>query len=412
MVNARACRLFVAARPNGRMIALIEGGHVVELRLHRPDMASRIGEIRLGRVQRVDKGIGAAFVEVGLERPALLPLGEHDGQIAEGDATMVQVTRDAREGKGARVTGRPVIPGRLLVFDAFHPGVNLSQGIVDRGVAQRLAETVRGLAGPGEGFTVRSAAVAASPDSLAREAASLRRVWEELIARRVGAKPPACLHRDDAVTALLRDVAGPVDEIVVDTRGGAEALRTRLEVDLPELAPRVVFRPAREWVPALDEIDEQIDAALDPEVPLAGGGSLLIEPGHTLTVIDVNSGAVAADGGGRRAGERRLLDANLAATAEIARQLRLRNLGGIVVIDFIDLKASSSRARVIDALKAATANDPAPCWIGQMSRLGLVEMTRRRRGASLAETLTRLCPTCAGIGRVPASAAAAHGGEG
>jgi ribonuclease G len=394
------------------MIALVEGNRVVEVQLDRPDMASRIGEIRLGRVQRVDKGIAAAFLDMGFERPALLPLGDHDGQLAEGDTVTVQVTRDARDGKGARVTGRPVLAGRLLVFDAFHPGVSLSQRLADRDAAQPIAEVVRGLAGAGEGFIVRAAAIAASSEALAREAASLRRAWAGVIARRAGAKPPASLHRDDAVLALLRDVAGPLDEIVIDSRGGADTLRVRLETALPEFAPLVTFRAARDWVPGLDEIDEQIDAAVDPEVPLAGGGSLVIEPGRTLTVIDVNSGGAAADGSGRRAGERRFLESNLAAAEEIARQLRLRNLGGIVVIDFIDLKAPPARARVIDALKAATSDDPAPCWIGQMSRLGLVEMTRRRRGASLAEALTRICPTCGGAGRVSAAPEAVRGGEG
>lgn len=393
------------------MIVLVDGRRVVEIRLDRPDMPSRIGEIRLGRVQRVDKGIAAAFVDAGLERPALLPLGDHDGRPAEGDEVMVQVTRDGRDGKGARVTARPLLPGRLLTFDAFHPGVNLSPRLADPGAAQRATEIVRGLCGPGDGFILRAAAIGASPEALTREAAALRLAWADVIARRGGAKPPACLHRDTIVSAL-RDLAEPLDEIVVDSRGGADALRARLETALPEFAALVTFRAARDWVPGLDEIDEQIDAALDPEVTLPGGGSLVIEPGRTLTVIDVNSGAAAADGGGRQAGERRFLEANLAAADEIARQLRLRNLGGIVVIDFIDLKKPPARARVIDALKAATSNDPAPCWIGQMSRLGLVEMTRRRRGASLAEMLTRICPTCEGGGRVPAIPTAGRGGEG
>lgn len=394
------------------MITLVDEGRLVEIRLDRPDMPSRIGEIRLGRVQRVDKGVDAAFVELGLERPALLPLREHDGRPAEGDEVMVQVTRDGRDGKGARVTGRPLLPGRLLTFDAHHPGIKLSPRLADSGTAQHAAEIMRGLCGPGEGFILRAAAPGASPEALAREAAALRHAWAEVIARRAGAKPPACLHRDDAIVSVLRDLVEPLDEIVIDSRGGADALRARLETGLPEFAPLVTFRAARDWVPGLDEIDEQIDAALDPEVKLAGGGSLVIEPGRTLTVIDVNSGATAADGGGRQAGERRFLEANLAAAAEIARQLRLRNLGGIVVIDFIDLKKPPARVRVIEALKAATSNDPAPCWIGQMSRLGLVEMTRRRRGASLAEMLTRVCPTCDGGGRVPVHPTAGGGGDG
>ncbi|MGE0653723.1 MAG: ribonuclease E/G, partial [Alphaproteobacteria bacterium] len=266
-------------------------------------------------------------------------------------------------------------------------------------------------AAPGEGFVIRHAAVAAAPEALAAEADRLRRAWHDIAERRAALKPPACLHRDDAAVAMLRDAGAPVEEIVADMRGPADALRQRLDAALPELASRVVHRPARDWLPSPDEIEEQVADALEAEAPLPSGGSLVIEPGRTLTAIDVNSGAAAGDGGGRRAGERRLLEANIEAAAEIARQLRLRNIGGIVVVDFINLRDSPARGRVVEALKAALAADPAPCWVGDMSRLGLVEMTRRRRGHSLAEMLTGECPTCGGSGRV-ALARTASGGEG
>jgi len=410
MVSARTLRLFVAGRNGGRQIALVEDRRLVEFRVDRAETASRIGEIHLGRVLRVEKGIDAAFVELGLDRPALLPLADHDGKAAEGDAVLVQIARDGREGKGARVTGRPVLPGFALVFDPHHPGVSVSQRIADRDTAARLGAAVRSLAEPGEGFIVRAAALAATPAALAAEAARLRAAWREIGARRAGLKPPFCLHRDDAVVALLRDAGAEVAEIVVDTRGAADTLRPRLEAALPDLASRLVVRPPRDWVPSANEIDEQVEAALEPEVPLPSGGTLLVEPGRTLTAIDVNSGGAASDPGGKRAGERRFLEANLEAAAEIARQLRLRNIGGIVVIDFIDLKAPPARARVVDALKAAVGDDPAPCWVGPMSRLGLVEMTRRRRGPSLAETLTAACPTCGGAGRVPVAGGKVLGG--
>lgn len=410
MVSAGKLRLFVAGRDGGRHIALIEDRRLVEFRVDRAETASRIGEIHLGRVLRVEKGIDAAFVEIGLDRPALLPLADHDGTLREGDAVLVQVARDGRDGKGARVTGRPVLPGLALVFDPHHPGVSVSQRVADRDAAARLNAAVRPLAGPGEGFIVRAAAVAATPAALAAEAARLRAAWQEIESRRAGLKPPACLHREDAVVALLRDVGAAVIEIVVDTRGGADALRPRLAAALPDLASRLAVRPPRDWVPSADEIDEQVEAALEPEVKLPSGGTLLVEPGRTLTAIDVNSGGAASDPGGRRAGERRFLEANLEAASEIARQLRLRNIGGIVVIDFIDLKAPPARTRVVDALKAAVAEDPAPCWVGSMSRLGLVEMTRRRRGPSLAEALTAACPACGGAGRVPIAGGGRGGG--
>lgn len=411
-VSAGLLRLFVAAHESGRQFALVRDRSLVEYRIDRPGAASRIGEIHLGRVLRVDKGVAAAFIDLGLDRPALLPLGDHDGRPAEGETMAVQITRDARDGKGARVTGHPVLPGMFLVFDPHHAGLGMSARIGDRPAAERLRALVGPLCTTGGGFIIRHAAARATPTQLADEAARLRTVWQEIEARRAGLRPSALLHRDaDPVLALLRDAGADIDEIVTDSRGAAETLRHRLGTALPELAGHVAFRPLRDWVPSLEEIVEQVDAALDPEVALPGGGFLLFEPGRTLTAIDVNSGGAAIEGGGRKAAARRLVDVNLAAAAEIARQLRLRNLGGIIVIDFIDVKGGPARARVVEALEAALAGDPAPCQIGAMSRFGLVEMTRRRRGASLSELLTATCPTCAGSGRLRRAGVPQPGGE-
>jgi ribonuclease G len=392
------------------LLLLADDDGLVELRLDRPGAASHVGDIHLGRIQRVEKGLDAAFVELGLERPALLAAADHDGPFREGDSVLVQVTRDARDGKGAKLTGRPVLAGRHVVYDPFHPGIGLSQRLADRAAGERLATALRGIASADDGFVVRGAAAGAPTESVLAEAARLRAAWRALLSRRATAKPPVRLHREDPVVAFLRD-AGPVASILVDSRAGADALRIRLEETLPELAPLAIYRSTRELVPSMVDIDDAIAAALDAEVALPGGGSLLIEPGRTLTVIDVNSGGGAIDGTGRQSGERRLLDTNLAAATAIARQLRLRNLGGIVVIDFIDLKSADARTRVIEALKAATADDPSPCRVGQMSRLGLVEMTRRRRGPSLAEMLTAPCAACDGAGRVPVPLAGTGRGE-
>lgn len=398
-------------RGGGRRLALVRNRTLVEYRVEDPETSSRIGEIHLGRVLRVDKGIDAAFVEIGLDRPALLPLAEHKGRLAEGDAVVVQVTRDARDGKGARLTGRPVLPGLYLVLDPSRPTMTVSSRIADPAAADRIRVRLAALHGPAEGFIIRQAVVGADPESIVAEAERLRAAWREIMAACAGRRPPVLLHRDaDPVVSFLRDAGGRVDEIVADSRGVAEALQRRLAAALPDLAGRVVFRPARDWRPSADEIEEQVEAALDPEVALPGGGFLLFEPGRTLTAVDVNSGTAALDGAGRRGGERLILEANLAAVPEIARQLRLRNLGGIVVIDFIDMKAVPARRRVVEAMRAALADDPAPTQVGTMSRFGLVELTRRRRGASLAEMLSRPCPTCGGSGRVRADSGAPPGG--
>lgn len=399
-MSAPPLRLFVAGRGDGRALALVADRRLVEYQIDTPATASRVGEIHLGRVQRLEKSIDAAFVELGLERPALLPLGEGAGRLAEGDAVLVQIVRDAREGKGARLTAQPTLAGLYVVFDPRRPGVQLSRRIADRAAVRSRLDLVRAMAAPGEGIVLRRAALDAASEALADEVARLRRLWQDLERQAKDAKPPHCIHRDDAVVALLRDQGAAMREIVVETAGAAQVLARRLSAMLPALADRIVTRPARDWVPARAEIEEQVAEALEPEVPLACGGSLLVEPGRTLTAIDVNSGGEATDPAGRRTGERRLLEANLEAASEIARQLRLRNIGGIVVVDFIGMKSQASRARVVARLAEALAADPAPCWVGPMSRLGLVELTRRRRGLSLAEMLTRTCPHCDGTGRL------------
>lgn len=402
---AGSLRLFVATRSDGRHLALVQDRGLLEYRIDRPDRTSRIGDIHLGRVLRIDQANAAGFVELGLDRPAFLPLAECGRKPVEGDAVVVQITRDAREGKGPRVTGRPVLPGLYLVLDPSRAEVGMSSRIADRDAAERLRAAVRPLCGEGLGFIVRHAALAAAPSDLAEEAQRLRSAWRDLEARAKGLRPPALLHQDaDPLVGLLRDAGAGIAEIVVDSRAGAEILRERLAADLPPLADRVGFAAPRAWIPAPDEIAEQLEAALEDEVALPGGGFLIFEPGRTLTAVDVNSGALP-EGRLRQRTERRQLDVNLEAAAEIARQLRLRNLGGIIVIDFIDVKSARARARVTEALAAALADDPAPCQIGAMSRFGLVEMTRRRRGPSLSEQLTATCPTCDGRGRVRKSAA-------
>jgi Rne/Rng family ribonuclease len=198
---------------------------------------------------------------------------------------------------------------------------------------------------------------------------------------------------------LLRDHGLQFDEVLYDRRDAAAAAMTSFCSALPTLATRIAFRRDVEWTPAPVEILQQIEDALQPRIDLPAGGGLVIEPTEALTVIDVNTlsaGGVQAD----VASERVQLRTNLAAADEIARQIRLRNIGGIIVVDFIDLKDGAHRRQVVDRLRAATANDSAPVWVGAMSRLGLVELTRKRRGPTLVEIMTRPCTACEGTGRV------------
>ena len=398
-------RLLVSVRPQETQIALWSDDRLIEFRIEREGAESLIGNIYLGRVTQVEKGLDAAFVEIGESRPGFLPLGEFDRAPTEGATVAVQVVREPREGKGAKLTARPLLPGRLLLFDpqgggAQGSGLSFSARLQDKEERKRLAELMAGVEGDGGGFVLRRAAAGSEAAVLAGEAAGLRAIWQQIQERQGKARPPQRLHRDDPVIRMLRDYGADLQAVIVDSRRAAELLQQRCAAAMPDLVDRIVFEPQRDWVPGPEEIWEQVEAALESAVPLPSGGSLLFESGKTLTAVDVNSGRQVGDPYGRPGAERALLRTNLEAAAEIARQLRLRNLGGVIIVDFIDLKSRDHRRQVTEALRRALSTDPAPCRVEAMSPLGLIEMTRRRHGPSLEELLSSPCTACDGRGMV------------
>jgi len=285
-----------------------------------PEARSQVGAVFLGRVARIEPSLNAAFVEIGLERPGLLPLKKHGQPPTEGAPLVVQVRRDEREGK-----------------------------------AVRLSATVH-----------------------------TESAYEEALGQaRSHGKVPACLVAPpNAWQACLASLdPAEVDEVICDRRIDVAAVQRWCAQHAAELGARVRHVPMRDWQPERAEIEEQIAAALDETVVLPCGGNLLVEPVRTLTAIDVNSAAAT-----RKAGmELTALTVNLDAAREVPRQLALRNLGGVAVVDFIDLENRNKREQVMEALRAAAAIDPALEWVGNMSRLGLVELKRRRGGPTLAE---------------------------
>src|SRR5262249_845095 len=231
----------------------------------------------------------------------------------------------------------------------------------------------------------------AEPDTLRREVGRLRTAWGDMSARKQARASPSCVHREPAIDRrLLRDHAGRFAEVIFDRRGPAQAARDWCEDLHLDIGTRIISRPSSDWALSPVDILGQIDGALDAAVELPSGGIVRFDPTPTLTVVDVDSGRATGFAGDLGA-ERVFLQTNLEAADIIADQLRLRNIGGIVVIDFIDLKDQAARRRVVDRLRAAVAADSAPCWVGEMSRLGLVEMTRRRRGRPLGALLTKAC---------------------
>lgn len=309
-------RIFIAA-PDGRLeVFRWSDGRLAQAIRETPENRPLAGAVFLGRVAKIEPSLQAAFVEIGRDQPGLLPLKKQGRQPTEGEAIVVQVRRDERDGKGARLSTS------IQSETAF---------------AAKLEKAV----------------------------------------------PPACLVA--APNAWQTCLAGldpdSIEEVVCDRRVDVGAVQAWCALHAPELPARVRHLPQREWEPERTEFDEQIAAALEESVALPCGGNLLIEPVRTLTAIDVNSA-----GATRRADkELTALTVNLEAATEVPRQLALRNLGGIVVVDFIDLENRNKREQVLQQLRDAAIVDPAIEWVGNMSRLGLVEILRRRRGLTLAQ---------------------------
>jgi Rne/Rng family ribonuclease len=386
-------RLLIAVSPGELWAALTEEGALVELRVLRPDAASRVGELHLGRVVALRPELPAALVDIGLDRPGFLSAedaapGQGITGLHEGQAVLVQVRKDPRADKAAGVSLRPRLQGRFLDLTPRRPGITVAKGIA-ADEAERLTTVLA--AGPGEGFTIRTAAAGAPADALAAEVAALRGRWRAIERAARGATPPQRLEAPVPPAAALIAELSP-DAVVIDDRAAFAEARAWLVRNAPELADRLTLHAEREPLFEAAGIASEIEGALAPRVPLPGSGALTIDITAAATMIDVDSGSGGA------------LSANLAAAGVAARQIRLRNLSGPIVIDFIGLKRRGDRGRVLDALAAALANDPAGCEILGWTRLGHVELVRKRRHAPLLELMFERPP---GGGLVKTAAATA-----
>jgi len=312
----------------------------------------------------------------------------------------VQVVREPFGGKAMRLTARPVLAGYCMLYAPFSETPAVPDGATDaeKQQLQRLLESLGDLR---PGMNARLSAIGIDVARLRQEAAMLRGRWAEIKQKTAGADKGILLQAaPDPLFDLLRELGPCVGDIFCDTRtcaGEVAALGQSLD---DSLAERVVFRPRREWVPFVAELEEQVDEALADEVVLASGAILHFDETRAMTVIDVDTGQARLEGVGATA-ERSFLKVNYEAAQEIGRQVRLRNLGGILVIDFIDLQAREHRQKVVEALRTAVAGDLHLVWVGNMSRLGLVELTRQRRGPTLAARLLQDCKTCGSRHRTP-----------
>ena len=416
--------MVVHVQPKATQIAVLEGRSLIEHYVSRPaDQATEIdGNIYLGRVQNVLPGMEAAFVDIGTPKNAVLYRGDvrydTDDVDAEADAKgpktdknariehllkggqniLCQVTKNPIAHKGARLTQEVSLPGRFVVLIPGSDTYGISKRLADD-ERKRLRKILDDIRPEGHGLIVRTAAEGATPEELRRDVARLLSQWERIDELARTSRAPALLYRepDLAVRVIREEFNRNYRSVVIDDRALYEEVRDYVSSISPELADRVEFAdPEVDPLPIFERhhIHEQLHKALDRKVWLESGGSLIIERTEALTVIDVNTGKNV----GSSNLEETVYRNNLEAAEEIARQLRLRDIGGIIVIDFIDMEIAKNRAEVIKTFRAALARDKTRTQVFDISELGLVEMTRKRISEGLVESFSQTCPMCAGRG--------------
>ncbi len=410
----------VHVQPGVAQIAVLEGRALVQHFVsHAQDETTQIdGNIYVGRVQNVLPGMEAAFVDIGIPKNAVLYRGDvrYDTEDVEsgarapeprieevlrpGQLILCQVTKNPIGAKGARLTQEVSLPGRFAVFVPNSDAVGISKRLGDN-ERRRLRKIVDAVRPAGHGLIVRTAAEGATEDELRRDVEGLLQQWasiERAAARTTG---PGLLYREPelAVRILREELNSEYRGVIIDDAALFDQVRGYVEMVSPDLADRVeLYDAGVEGQPLFDRyhVHEQLHKALDPKVWLPSGGSLIIERTEALTVIDVNTGKNV----GKSNLEETVFRNNLEAADEVARQLRLRDIGGIIVIDFIDMELKDNREKVAAALRAALARDKTRTQVFDISELGLVEMTRKRISEGLIESVSTECEVCRGRGIV------------
>jgi ribonuclease G len=415
-------------------VAILEDGDLVELMVERPDSNRLVGDIYLGRVDAVLPGIQAAFVDIGTEKAAFLHVsdvatddgddddsdddgsadsdsnGGGDGRragryppiqdlVQKGETLLVQVSKEPIGTKGPRVTAHISLPGRFLVYMPQSDHVGVSRKIEDKEERARLRALARSILPEGAGgVIVRTVGEELTRETFERELKSLLATWKQIQRRAGRGRAPAPIHREAKLTkGIIRDLfSGKVDSLTIDDKAVFNEVRQYLDQVDPTLLDRVKLY--EDSAPLFDkyEIEAEIHEAFGRKVPLPSGGYIIIEPTEALVSIDVNTGRYT----GKKDPEKTILKTNLDAAREIARQLRLRDIGGIIVCDFIDMESRQNRERVLQELRTYLARDRARTKAFQVSELGLIEMTRQRVRPSLYQSQTRICPCCNGSGRI------------
>jgi ribonuclease G len=380
-------RIFVSAGPGETRVALCDGEHLAELIVERDGDDPRVGDIYLGRVEKVMGGLGAAFVDIGAQRSGFLPLPADDDAFPspnEGDAVLVQIVQEPFEDKGAKLTSRPALAGRFLVYTPEDAEIRISRRIEDEGERGRLEEMMEELCDEDEGVILRTSAAGVAESTLEGDLDRLSRIWSEIEGAEEHARVPSRLYREPpAAVRVLRDEADShLAAVVVDDSETMRAMADFCAAAAPEFADLLSLHDGPGDLFEAEGIEEEIDTALSSRVPLPSGGDIVVEETAALTAIDVNSGGYRE--GGR---ERAALAVNLEAVAEIAYQIRLRNIGGLILCDMIGMKDRANGARLLSAFEEAVAADKVSVRVAGFTRMGLVELVRDRKRIRLSQLM-------------------------
>lgn len=427
-------QIIINAEPNQTRVALLENDELVELFIEGPTHRRHLGNIVKGVVTKVLPGMQAAFVDIGLKKDAFLYvmdvfdnteefaklIGREEDEdetddytgdgmepilsasidelLQEGQAVLVQVSREPMGYKGARVTSHITLPGRYLVFMPTVNHVGVSKKIENVEERRALKKLINEMRPPNMGFIVRTIGQGKAPEDFKADMDALLNLWQSILHRSEQARSPSVIHRDlDPIFRTVRDLfTAEVSRLIIDSETEYQRCVEFVDAINPHLTARVKLHVKN--VPIFEEfgIDEEIEKALQRKVWLKSGGYIIIDQTEALVAIDVNTGRYV----GKRDPQDTIVKINTEAARMIARQLRLRDLGGIIVVDFIDMKQEEDKKKVLDAMDEALRRDRARTNVCRFTELSLVEMTRKRVRGSLKRSLGQICPYCSGEGMI------------
>ncbi|MBZ0220773.1 MAG: Rne/Rng family ribonuclease [Candidatus Methylomirabilis sp.] len=414
--------LVISSNPFETRVALIEQGRLSEFYVERAKDRGITGNIYKGRIVRVLPGMQSAFVEIGIQRTSFLhvsdikepPEGfEEDEEehkrhanvriqdiVKEGQEIMVQAAKEPIGTKGARVTSYASLPGRYLVLMPTYDKIAISRRISSEKERKRLREIVSSIRPPGYGFIIRTVCEGMKKEDVQADMEFLIKLWKAILKKKEEVRTPGLVWAElDLALRTIRDLfSEDIERLVIDSRDEYERAKKFLEEFMPHLAGRLELYEGKEDIFDARGVEIELTDALERKVWLRSGGHIVIDQMEALTAVDVNTGKYV----GKRSSEDTIVKTNLEAVKEIVYQLRLRNIGGIIVIDFIDMARQSDREKVYNTLKEALKADKARTNILKISELGIVEMTRKRVRESLSQSLCEPCPYCDGNAQIKA----------